>query len=85
MQESTLRTLPDTGFLRLVQILGDKASRKKTITESHPALIPVCASTWWKGVKSGRYPQPVKLSPGVTVWRVEDIRALIGSSQGGAA
>ena len=29
------------------------------------------------GVKSGRYPLPVKLGPRITAWRVEDIRALI--------
>jgi len=34
-------------------------------------------STWWAGVKSGRYPKPVKLGPCITSWRVEDIRTLI--------
>jgi predicted DNA-binding transcriptional regulator AlpA len=64
--------LPETGFLRLKQIIGDKEKRI-------PALIPVCASTWWAGVKQGRYPKPIKISPKVTVWRVEDICALIKS------
>jgi prophage regulatory protein len=31
-------------------------------------------------VKSGRYPQPVKLGPRITAWRVEDIRRLIDES-----
>ena len=35
--------------------------------------IPVSKSTWWAGVKDGRFPKPVKLSPRVTVWREEDI------------
>jgi predicted DNA-binding transcriptional regulator AlpA len=39
--------------------------------------IPISASTWWLGVKQGRYPAPVKLGPRITAWRVEDIRALI--------
>ena len=39
--------------------------------------IPVSKSTWWAGVKSGRYPQPVKLGPRITAWRAEDIEALI--------
>ena len=61
--------LPETGFLRLSQILG---------------LIPVGRSTWWAGVKSGRYPKPVKLGERTTAWRVEDINSLIGSlTQGG--
>jgi hypothetical protein len=39
--------------------------------------MPISRSSWWAGVKSGLYPKPVKLSPGVTAWRVEDVRALI--------
>jgi len=58
-------SLPDTGFLRLKQILGPKGP------------IPVSRSTWWAGVKSGRYPQPIKLGRRITAWRAEDIRKLI--------
>jgi predicted DNA-binding transcriptional regulator AlpA len=57
--------LPQTGFLRLSSI----------IAPSGP--IPVGRSTWWAGVKTGRFPQPIKLGPRTTAWRVEDIRALI--------
>jgi len=39
--------------------------------------IPISKSTWWAGVKDGRFPRPVKLGPRITVWRAEDIRALI--------
>ena len=60
--ESTNTPLPTTGFLRLPQVL---------------ALIPVSKSTWWAGVKEGRYPAAVKLGPRATAWRAEDIRALI--------
>jgi prophage regulatory protein len=67
-----MHTLPETGFLRLPQILGDP-----TASPPVPALIPVCKSTWWSGIKSGRYPKGVKLSPRVTAWRASDIRALI--------
>jgi predicted DNA-binding transcriptional regulator AlpA len=38
--------------------------------------IPVSKSTWWEGVRTGRFPAPVKIG-GVTAWRVEDIHALI--------
>jgi prophage regulatory protein len=58
-------SLPETGFLRLASILAPRGP------------IPVSKSTWWAGVKSGRFPQPVKLGPRITVWRVEDIRKLI--------
>jgi len=57
--------LPKTGLVRLDQFLG----RGKP--------IPLRKSTWWEGVRAGRYPQPVKLGPRITAWRVEDIRALI--------
>ena len=42
-------------------------------------VLPIGRSTWWAGVKSGRYPKPVKLSPRITVWPVKGIRALIRS------
>ena len=40
-------------------------------------IIPVGKTCWWEGVKSGRYPKPVKLSSRCTAWRAEDIQALI--------
>ncbi len=39
--------------------------------------IPVSPSTWWSGVKSSRYPAPVKLGPATTCWRGSDIIRLI--------
>ena len=57
--------LPETGFIRLKNIIAPYGP------------IPVSKSTWWAGVKSRRFPQPVKLGPRITAWRVEDIRALI--------
>jgi hypothetical protein len=69
--------LPETGYLRLPQILGNPTARPPI-----PAVIPVGRSTWWAGVKSGRFPKPVKLGPRTTAWKVEDIRALIGSWNG---
>ena len=66
--------LPETGFLRLPQIIGDPQAIPPI-----PAIIPVKKSCWWAGVKSGRYPAAIKLSPRVTVWRIEEVRALIAS------
>jgi len=71
---SNANTLPETGFLRLPQIVGNPKA-----TPPIPALVPVCRSVWWQGVRDGRFPQPVKLGPRTTAWRVEDIRALIAS------
>ena len=69
---ATTRTLPDTGFLRLKQIIGDPEADPPI-----PALIPVSSSTWWAGVKNGKYPPSVCLSAKVTGWSVENIKALI--------
>lgn len=69
---TTNTTLPETGFLRLPQIIGDRRTDPPT-----PPLIPVSKSTWWQGIKTGRYPKPVKLGPRCTAWRVEHIRSLI--------
>ena len=55
-------TLPETGFVRLPLILK---------------LFPIGRSTWWQGVKDGKYPKPVKLGERTTAWRVKDIKALI--------
>lgn len=54
--------LPETGFLRLPAILQ---------------IFPIGKSTWWAGVKNGKYPKPIKLSKRTTAWRVEDIKELI--------
>ena len=67
--------LPETGFLRLPQIIGNSKADPPI-----PAMIPVKKSCWWEGVRTGRFPKPVKLAPRVTAWRVEDIRALIASA-----
>jgi predicted DNA-binding transcriptional regulator AlpA len=59
------KSLPETGFVRLPAILAPLGP------------IPVGKSTWWQGIKDGRFPKPVKLGPKTAAWRVEDIRALI--------
>ncbi len=65
-------TLPQIGFLRIWQIVGNP----KTNT---PALLPIGRTSFLNGVKSGKYPKPVKLGERTTAWRVEDIKALIAT------
>lgn len=55
-------TLPETGFVHLPTVLK---------------VYPIGKSTIWARVRNGTFPQPVKLGPRTTAWRVEDIRALI--------
>lgn len=57
-----MNNTPQTGFLRLPQVLQQ---------------IPVSKSTWWQWVKDGKAPKPVKLSPQITCWKSEDIQSLI--------
>ena len=39
----------------------------------------ISRSGWWKGVKDGKFPPGIKLSPRVTVWKSSEIDALIAS------
>ena len=61
--------------LRLRQIIGDPEAEPPI-----PSVIPVSKSSWWAGVKSGKYPPAVKLGPRTTAWRAEAIRDLIEKS-----
>ena len=54
--------IPETGFVRLSQVLS---------------VIPIGKTCWWEGVKSGRFPKPIKLTERCTAWKAEDIRELI--------
>lgn len=70
--------LPQTGYLRIRQIIGDPKADPPI-----PAIIPVSKSTWWQGVRDGRYPKPTKaLGRRITAWSCESIRGLIASAKG---
>ena len=55
-------TLPGEGLVKLPTVL---------------AVFPVGRSTWWAGVKEGRYPRPVRIGARSCGWRVPEIRQLI--------
>ncbi|MDA0186072.1 MAG: AlpA family phage regulatory protein [Proteobacteria bacterium] len=67
------QSFPRTGLVRLSQILAPNGP------------IPVSKSTWWQGVRDGRFPKPLKLGPRTTAWQVEDIRALFEDVGNGEA
>ena len=52
---------PDDGLVRLPQVIQ---------------FLSIGRSTWLHGVRTGRFPQPVKLG-GITAWRAKDVRALV--------
>lgn len=54
--------IPEFGFLRLNDVLK---------------IIPVSKSTWYNGMRSGRFPKGIRLSKNIVVWRVEDIKNLV--------
>jgi predicted DNA-binding transcriptional regulator AlpA len=56
---------PIERLLRLDAILGPKGP------------IPVSRSSWYAGIRAGRFPSPLHLSARVSVWRASDIAALI--------
>lgn len=65
---------------RLRQIIGDP--------KANPALepiIPVSRSSWLDGVRSGRFPKPIKIGKRVVVWRSEDIERLVFSIKRGSS
>jgi prophage regulatory protein len=42
-----------------------------------PYILPISKTSWWNGVKSGIYPQPVKLGPRTTAWRESDVMRIV--------
>ncbi len=40
------------------------------------ALTNIGKSSWWAGVKSGKFPKPIKLGKRTTRWRLNDISEL---------
>lgn len=49
-----------------------------------PAVLdrfPVGKTHWLSGVKTGKYPQPVRLTARLIAWRESDIDALIASCE----
>jgi prophage regulatory protein len=69
--EHPIMIQPD-GLLRIAQICGDAKAQPPI-----QPLVPVSRSTWWAGVKSGRFPQPVRFGKRLTFWKASEIAALI--------
>ncbi len=74
MKPTSISSLPEEGFVRLKQLIGDPKADPPI-----PAIIPVKRATIYNWIKEGRFPKPKKLGLRVSVWHVEDIRAFIAS------
>ena len=68
-----MNLLPEIGFLRIWQILGDPNADPPI-----PPIIPISKSTWWLRIREGRYPKPSKkFGPRISAWDVRDIRDIL--------
>jgi prophage regulatory protein len=72
-EPSVTQLLPNTGYLRIRQIVGDKA-------KGIQPLIPISRSGWFAGVREGRFPAGVLLGKRTRVWLAADILSLIEST-----
>lgn len=64
------KVLHEDRLVRVSEIVGDKKANIK-------GLVPVCEASWWAGVRRGIYPQPVRLGPKVTCWRLSDVLSIV--------
>ncbi len=73
---TTFDDLPDVALIQIRPLVNYK-------------VVPYSATTIWRLCRSGKFPRPIKVTPGITAWKVGDIRAYLDDvakvSEGGAA
>lgn len=47
-----------------------------------PGLLPMSRSSWWNGIRDGRYPPPDIRAPGRCYWRESSIMRLLDDLAG---
>jgi predicted DNA-binding transcriptional regulator AlpA len=63
--------------MNIKQIRSDKLFlRQRDLLSNY---LPFSSTTLWRKVKQGTFPSPVKLSPGITVWRLSDVNEWLAS------
>lgn len=60
------QNLPDEAYIRLKQLMLMQ-------------VLPYSATTIWRLCRNGKFPHPIKVSAGITAWRVGDIRNYLNS------
>lgn len=48
-------------------------------TPTKAGILPVSPATVWRWVRDGKFPQPFKLSAGVTAWYAADVEKFIAA------
>jgi hypothetical protein len=71
-------SLPASGFVRLPQLIGERARKRKGKKRNTPVPpappLPISPATLWSWVASGDFPKPYKIGPRTTAWDVEEVR-----------
>ena len=58
---TTFDELPDAAMIQIRPLI-------------HYRVLPYSATTIWRKSRSGEFPSPIKISAGITAWRVGDVR-----------
>ena len=61
LPHTTFDALPDVALIQIRPLI-------------HYKVLPYSATTIWRKCKQGEFPKPIKVSSGITAWRVGDIR-----------
>lgn len=69
-----MKQLPETGYVRIQQIIGNPKT-------GAPGVLPISRETFYNRIRAGVYPRPTKLGPRISMWRVEDVRKMIGAEE----
>jgi prophage regulatory protein len=64
--ESHLNTLPESGLIRMAQLVK---------------VLPISKNTIWRLSKLGKFPKPVKLTENTTAWKCQDVHAWLASKE----
>jgi prophage regulatory protein len=60
-EELIIEDLPKSGYIRLPEVL---------------TLLGISRSTFYTGIKTGKYPKPVKIGKRVSTWKAGEIKTL---------
>jgi hypothetical protein len=64
--------LPVPGYSRLSTVIGDKKANPPI-----PGLFPMSKPSWYRGIKAGRYPKPVKIGPNMSAYANSKLNELM--------
>ena len=74
-----LASAPSTPEKIYIVKTGANAGMKRKVNAKpeRVGLLPVSEKTIWSWVKQGKFPQPIRMSGNVTVWRMSEVQAWI--------